>query len=140
MTEYPEITHHEDGDVVSIWVGLFSDEGEFKKYIEPFYSPGPETDDLPLSSFATDIGLSWYDEDFLEARLLPATECDTGRLVADHSYAESFLAELVRSRPVVQPVNAVFLLYGYDHTRHPQSEATPKRVIFLGTFPYTPAA
>jgi hypothetical protein len=44
MTEYPEITFNEDGNVVSIWGGTFRTQQELDSYLEPFYSTEPETD------------------------------------------------------------------------------------------------
>jgi len=133
------MTFHEDGDVVSVWVGSFESRSDLDAYLHPFYSPGPETDDLPLSAFAADIGLPWYDEDFLEADCCPTPICTLASALDGFSYSSSFAAAAVAAVHGAAPFNTVLLLYGYDHSRC-GGAPNPTRVRFIGAFPYDPSA
>ena len=138
--EHPEITFNEDGNVVSIWVGSFRTEQELASYVEPFYSAEPETDDLPISAFADDIGLSHYDEDFLESVFDPSWARNPEKMFEGCSYSTSYrVAALEAAQRIAPgPLDSVLLLLGYDHTRYPQFEKRPTRVVFLGSFAYDP--
>ena len=133
------MTFHEDGDVVSVWVGSFESRADLEAYLHPFYSPGPDTDDLPLSAFAADVGLPWYDEDFLEADCCLAPIGDLAAALEGFSYSSSFAAAVAAAVSCAAPFNTFLLLYGYNHS---SCGATPHptRVRFLGTFPYDPNA
>lgn len=53
---------------VHLWIGTnFSDESEYLKYFELDYSVEGDFDDptYKLCDFCKDIGLNWYDEDFI---------------------------------------------------------------------------
>ena len=133
--DHPEITHHEDGDFVSVWIGQFRDHRDFSNYMEPDYSD--ESDDLPLSAFAADIGLVWYDEDFVESDFLKAPTSDVAKALTGCSYSESFLPAIIATHNLLV-FNAFVLIYGYDHARYPQHQTLPLRVKYLGTFSYDP--
>jgi len=106
------MTFHEDGDVVSVWVGSFESRSDLDAYLHPFYSPGPETDDLPLSAFAADIGLPWYDEDFLEADCCPAPIGTLASALDGFSYSSSFAAAAVDAVHGAPPFNTVLFFTG----------------------------
>lgn len=138
--EHPEITFNEDGNVVSIWVGSFRTEQELASYVKPFYSDEPETDDLPISDFAGDIGLSSYVEDFFESAFDPSWTRNPEKMFKGCSYSSSYgvAAMDAAQRIAPGPMDSVFLLFGYDHARYPQFEKRPTRVVFLGSFAYDP--
>lgn len=140
--EYPEITFNEDGNVVSIWAGSFLAEQELDAYVEAFYSTEPETDDRPISAFAEDIGLSSYDEDFLEASFEPSHAGNPEKMFEGFSYSTSYWVAAVEAmrRIAPGPMDSLILLFGYDHARYPQVAKQPARVIFLGSFAYDPLA
>jgi len=133
------MTFHEDGDVVSIWVGSFESRSDLDAYLHPFYSPGPDTDDLPLSAFAADVGLPWYDEDFLEADRFLTPIGDLAAELEGFSYSSSFAAAVATAVHGAAPFNTFVLLYGYDHSCC-AGPPNPTRVRFLGTYPYDPNA
>ena len=66
--------------VVSIWVGAFSSEGQLRAYLHEQY----EDDGAPLSEFARDCGLCWYDHDSVESRF--ADEVGLADLLQPFSY------------------------------------------------------
>lgn len=142
MTEYPEITFNEDGNVVSIWGGTFRTQQELDSYVKPFYSTEPETDDLPISAFAEDIGLSSYDTDFIEAFFDPSGAGNPEKMLEGFSYFTSYREAAVEAaqRIAPGPVDSFILLFGYDHTRYPQLAKQPARVVFLGSFAYDSSA
>jgi hypothetical protein len=135
MTDHPEITFNEDGEVVSIWTASFSSQAALDEFLCPFDSDSPETDEEPISAFAVDVGLSSYDEDFLESRLLE-TESDLATALAAASHSSSFAQAAGRSASAAQPFNTIILLYGYAHARYPQAAHRSEKVTFVGTFPY----
>jgi hypothetical protein len=135
--DHPELAFGEDGDVVSVWVGEFGDQDAVDSYTEEQYDEDRE--DEPISKFGEDIGLKFYDHDFMEVEHY----CGLSELgvsaFARHSYGESFgkvawQAALSRG---LREFDTVFMLYGYDHVRYPQANRTPERVKFVGTFPCT---
>jgi Immunity protein 22 len=142
MREHPEITFNEDGNVVSIWGGSFRTEQELDSYVESSYHTEPETEDLPISAFAEDIGLSSYDEDFLESDFNPSWAGDPEKLFEGFSYSTSYWVAAVEAMQRIAPgsIDSLILLFGYDHTRYPQFAKQPARVVFLGSFAYDPLA
>jgi hypothetical protein len=132
--DHPEIAFGEDGDVVSVWVGTFGDQKTVDTYTEEQY----DSDDEPISKFGSDIGLEFYDHDFMEVEHYRGLSGLGVSAFSRHSYGESF-GEAAWQSAVGQGLgifDTVFMLYGYDHVRDPQADRKPKRVRFVGTFPY----
>jgi len=134
--DHPEITFSEDGDFVSVWVGMVGTKNAVDAYIEEQYDD--DRDDDPISAFAADIGLKFYDHDFLEVHHEPGLSDGGASAFAKHSAGESFadIAWAAAGQRDVQTFDTVFLLYGYDHMRYPQAHRQPEKVKFLGTFAY----
>jgi hypothetical protein len=92
----------------------------------------------PISPFAADIGLRFYDHDFIEVNHAVGLSAQAADAFAHHSYGRSFAAVVWDKikQEGVGPFDTVFLLYGYKHQKSPQATRRPKRIIFVGTFPY----
>jgi hypothetical protein len=134
--DHPELAFGEDGDVVSVWVGLFGDQHAVDAYIEEQY--GEDREDEPISKFGADIGLKFYDHDFMEVEHSRGLSGLGVAAFARHSYGESFgqAAWEAAARQGLGEFDTAFMLYGYDHARYPQAAQKPKQVNFVGTFPF----
>ena len=60
--DHPELAFGEDGDFVSVWVGAFGDQHAVDDYTKEQYD---DEDNEPISRFGADIGLKFYDHDFM---------------------------------------------------------------------------
>lgn len=140
--EHLGITFNEDGDVVSIWAGSFRTEKALASYVKPFFSGEPEDDDRPISAIAEDIGLSYYDTDFLESHFDSSRPYPPEKMFQGFSYSTSYwkAATEAAQRLTSGPLDSLILLFGYDHARTPQREKQPGKIVFLGSFEYDPRA
>jgi hypothetical protein len=134
--EQPPYAFGDEGDIVSVWVGNFGSEAAVDAYIEEQYGD----DDRPISPFAEDIGLGFYDHDFFEVNHEAGLSARGIGAFAGHSYGESFAGTVcaVAQDAGLTEFDTTFLLYGYDHQKRAPSLPTPQRVRFVGTFPYVP--
>jgi len=132
--DHPELAFGEDGDVVSVWVETFGSRDAVDAYTQEQY----DRDDDPISQLASDIGLKFYDHDFLEVEHAPGISRQGVSAFARHSYGQSFgeAASAAAVHGGVVEFDTVFMLFGYDHARYPQAARQPTRVRFVGTFPF----
>src|SRR5688500_8504303 len=107
-------TFNEDGDVVSIWAGSFRTKKALASYVEPFFSGEPEDDDLPISAFAEDIGLSYYNIDFLEFHFDSSRAFPPEKMFQGFSYSSSYwkVATEAAQRIASGPLDSIILLFG----------------------------
>jgi hypothetical protein len=126
----------EDGLFVSVWVGTLGSKEAVEAYTLEQYEDDREHD--PISPFAADIGLRFYDHDFFEVNHASGLSDQGTGAFSVHSYGTSFAAKAweVVKQIGIDSFDTVFLLYGYNHQRTPQAVRRPKRVNFVGTFPY----
>ena len=112
---------------VSVWVGRLQSEGDLRAYLHEQY----QDDDAPLSEFASDWGLGWYDHDFVESRF--TDEVGLANLLQPFSYADSFVEAAMQegSRKGVVRVNCAVVVFNC----HCSAEGRGP-LIFLGSFPY----
>ncbi|MBY0512729.1 MAG: immunity 22 family protein [Gemmataceae bacterium] len=79
-----------DQEASHFWVGHFP-----KAIADDYFTESYDRDDEPLSAFARDQGVTWYDHDFMEygfsERPMPLHE-----LVAGYSYSDQWGEELAR--------------------------------------------
>lgn len=135
--DHPELAFGEDGDFVSVWVGAFGVQNAVDEYTKEQYDD--DKDDEPISKFGEDIGLKFYDHDFMEVEHYPGLSGLGVAAFDRHSWGASF-GEAAWQAAVgcgIGEFDTVFMLYGYDHVRHPQASRQPERVKFIGTFRYT---
>ncbi|MFL6261706.1 MAG: immunity 22 family protein [Thermoanaerobaculia bacterium] len=129
-----ESTFNEEGQIVSVWLGRLGSQDALDAFLAEQYDD--EQDDEPVSAFAAEIGLSFYDHDFFESSF--HQRIDSASAFDGHSYAESFkqAAWQVGSQLRDGVYDTLLLLYGYDHEgRQPQLRASA-HLAFVGTFPY----
>jgi hypothetical protein len=114
---------------VSIWLGNLSDKQELDEYMEEQY----ENDDAPISQFAGECGVGWYDHDFVESEI--GAPRPVRELLQNFSYASSFAeaaAELAAKAGITTASCAVVLYnVAYDG-----SKTGPCRLTFLGCLEY----
>lgn len=109
-------------NLVSVWCGNFDCEDELLSYLEMDYSSDK---DSYHSQFMQEMAIDWYDEDFAECGFYDnINHDDIGTMIAEHSYATSFVDELVRDFMSYMPCNSLLLIYDFDGRayRNPQAK------------------
>jgi len=123
-----EIPWEREG-VVSIWAGILP-QADFERFLDESY----EDDDKPISHFARDLGIDFYDHDNLEASHLET--CRSLRdAVAELSFAASFI-DLLPADARERQVDTVILMFDADFAGRSKAVAR-KRLQFVGAFPYS---
>ena len=115
---------------VSVWVGRLADEDALRTYVEVGH-----VGDEASCPFWSDIGVDWFDEDFLEAEFHP-NGITADQAVFGHSWWKSFAAPVpavLADRPPVD-ANAVIVLYDADYQGTPAEPVGP--VVFVNSFDY----
>lgn len=115
---------------VSIWAGVLP-RAEFERLLDEDY----ENDDQPISLFARDLGITFYDHDNLESSHVE-TRRSLRDAVAELSFAASFIDLLPADARELQ-VDTVILMFGADFTGRATAVAR-KRLRFVGALPYSP--
>ena len=94
---------------VTIWVGTFASDARREAYMHEEYGD----DDVPISEFARDQGVRFYDHDFVESSVRPIT-LDLRVLFAGHSFSRSYFdaAEATMKRLTPRLLNAVIFAWG----------------------------
>ena len=124
--------------LLDIWVGNFESEARLDAYFEENY----DEDDAPISEFAADMGVSFYDHDFLESSFHQTSTDDIAIILEGHSGCDS---EAVLSQAQVAFVahktfvNAATLVLNderdFPQFQNPKSIAKPGASLFyLGRF------
>ena len=123
--------HPEEG-VVSIWVGNIATEDVYFTYLEETYS---EEDDAPISQFAADMEVTFYDHDNLEGTFLTKA-LPIAQLLHGLSYGESFCEGPAISGNVKRDevANATIVIYDHRFKRGKWPNTSP--FCYVGAFPY----
>lgn len=108
----PDITFGEDGKYVSVWVGNFGSQGAVDSYLVEQYDE--DRDEEPISPFTADIGLKFYDHDFIETHFDNDLSKKGACAFSGHSYGDSFAEGAWEAQKRLAPgcFDTVFLLYG----------------------------
>jgi Immunity protein 22 len=117
---------------VSVWIGTFDNETEFENYTEEKYG---QINHLPLSKFAQESELNWYDHDLREAFFNIDGVTSIRSLLVETSYSESFIDAIVQKNNElkIEEGNAVFLLF--DCFYSPSGKEKGK-FRFIASVPY----
>jgi hypothetical protein len=99
---------------VSLWIGWAASENTLDDYVRETYPPG---DDGPISAFARDFNIRFYDEGFREAEFIPDAVSSLRELLAGFSYAEVIAPRLasLHARSLPSDASAVVLLYNFEY-------------------------
>ena len=114
---------------VSIWIGDL-DRGELDAYLAEQYDDDERR--TPLSPFADDLAILWYDHDFLEAEAADVN-VSIATLLAPLSFSSSYVEEASRAAGD-RLCRCAILLFDYEY-QTPTDRRTSK-VEFLGSFDY----
>lgn len=115
--------------VVSIWIGKFSSEDEFTKYLREVY-----TDEGDVSSrFMNDFSIDYIDNHFMEC-LFFGSVVNEETFLKDFSYANQFIDKLPGSIEW-DKYNSIIMVYNFSYTG---KEGVSKDVEFIGEFGYQP--
>ncbi len=83
-----------DMEICHFWVGQFPEEMASEYFAEVWNEDDEDREHTPLSAFANDQGVKWYDHDFLEYGWGSAESVEA--LIAGYSYSEQWGGELAR--------------------------------------------
>ncbi|MBA1190303.1 immunity 22 family protein [Pseudomonas entomophila] len=111
-------------DKVHVWVGTnFSPEDEYLKYFELDYSVDIDDPSYRVCGFCKDIGITWYDEDFIG--IMPRKEKEVGidEILVDSAVDRDLLPEVKSQclRLGLSKANAIFW-YSDGSVEVPDSE------------------
>ena len=123
----------EQQGVVSIWVGSFPSAEAFEDYLREQY----EADGAPISRFAGETGLDWYDHDLLEAQRYEAPLA-VSAAVGPLSFSASYInaASQAAQQLGMGPINTVVLLIDCAYASDQAVPTDRSPLKFLGAFPY----
>jgi hypothetical protein len=125
-------------ELVDVWVGRFSSDGAVEDYVRETYGE----DDVPISRFAADMGVHFYDHDFLEHIYHQETADDLAALLQRHSFGKSYAlqADAVYRQHSVGAINTTLLLWGKE-IEHPRSaRGADYELHYLGRFHCDPGS
>jgi hypothetical protein len=122
---------------VDVWVGNFVDEDAAEAYFEEDYSGD---DDTPISLFARDQGVNFYDHDFMEFdRCEPSNDIEL--LLKGHSFAGSYIEAVRIAYQAAGAPEATFKLLMFNREiGNPRSVSSDeRRLTYLGRFDCDPS-
>lgn len=131
MTDKFDLNWQREG-YVSIWLGDFDSLDDFDDYLDEQY----EDDDAPISHFAEDTGLGWYDQDLVESYMNEDEKRESiYDLIGPCSYSSSFVNAVIQSanKLGLKEAKATVLVFDCNYKK-PETTAGP--LIFVGSFPY----
>lgn len=122
-----------DKDICHFWVGQVPEEVASDYFVETYDEKG---DEKPISAFARDQGVVWYDHDFLEYGW--GTAPTIQELVSGYSYSDQWADELAR-RVAADGLTGInfFVFISQDKMERPQSvESVGYWLRYMGTIEY----
>lgn len=115
---------------VSVWIGRFGSSEELDEYFEEQY----DNDAEPISEFARDFQLTFYDHDFIEVNRQP-NRLSVRQLFESLSYSSSFIDEATTvAAERSADGNTGIALFNFSYS--PAVVEITKNASFIGTFPY----
>ena len=106
----------------SAWISLTANESELRRYLAESYDA--ERVLSPISRFAEDFGIEWYDHDFIEYDYLDSRDSFPTQI-------EPLASAL--SNKGIDTVRGLILLYDFSYTGNIKETSS---AIFLGEFAY----
>ncbi len=102
------IRSYRNDDYVSVWFGKFKSKTELEKYLKENYEGGP------ISKFAEEFKINYYDHDFLEVKFLK-DKGEVSELIEPLSYSKNFIGSCLQDivELNLQESNAAILLYNF---------------------------
>jgi hypothetical protein len=119
------------------WVGRFSEAIAADYFTEVWDEDDEDREHTPLSAFARDQGVKWYDHDFIEYGFSEGAG-SIEELVAGYSYSDQWAAELAR-RAAAAGLSGVnfFVFISEDEIERPRSvHGDGYWLHYLGTIKY----
>jgi hypothetical protein len=126
----------EKDGVISVWMGDFPSEGAAEEYLREQY----DSDEAPLSQFAADFDIPWYDHDFLESYHTSSGTHTIREMLSGFSYSTSYIDFVVNRADELgcHQSNTVVLLL--DFAYQPGAARSTSPLLFVGTFAYDATA
>ncbi|HEY7428070.1 MAG TPA: immunity 22 family protein [Gemmataceae bacterium] len=119
------------------WVGRFTEEKATEYFTEVWDENDEDREHTPLSAFARDQGVKWYDHDFIEYGFKKGAR-STEELVAGYSYSDQWAVELAR-RAAAESLRGVnfFVFISEEEIDSPRSvKGDGYWLQYLGTIKY----
>jgi hypothetical protein len=104
----------EEKGTVSLWLGNFSSEELWAKYLEIVYS---DDGDFEGSEFTKAFDIDYYDEDFKESDFYAQSSISPQMLLEGFSYDDQIISEFEQliGSSLQKPYNCVLLLYNFRY-------------------------
>jgi hypothetical protein len=120
---------------VSVWVGTFPSVEAAEAY---FGIPDEIGVYLPPEVFIRDLGLEDLAAKNLEVNFEQVSPRPLGELLADATFAASFLDQAVEAarRQGIEAAQGVALLYDFDYQAKAGCQRTAGPLTFIGSFPF----
>jgi hypothetical protein len=125
--------HFDRSDVVAVWVSTVGAAAIAADYLDDVY--GHEG---PISLFAADFRLGFYDQDNLETSGISREPLSIAKLLAGMPYSSSFGAAVIQTAAAAGIANAhsVVLLYNTQYQAERSGVEASAGYRFLGTFDF----
>lgn len=111
---------------VSVWLGAFKSEKDFKEYVKEYYNEDGEM----VSSFMKDFGIPFYDNQFFEAEFI--SNASLRDLITPLSYSDFFANYFIN---ISGNFNSVIAIYNFEYSN---DVIEKDNVKFIHSFPYQP--
>lgn len=120
-------------EVSHFWVGRFPEAIAAEYFVETY---GVDRNEVPVSAFARDQGVQWYDHDFLEYGWGTADRIQ--ELVSGYSYSDQWGGELADRVAKAQLTGVNFFVFiSRDEISTPQSiRGSDYWLEYMGTIEY----
>jgi len=117
---------------VSVWLGKLDSSEQLDEYLHERYD-----NDRPISRFAHDLGVGFYDHDLLETGF-DAKAGTLHRSLLPHSWSWSYIDDVVAAARQVGllDVNTWILFFGIAYEASANGRFAGGRLSFLGVFDY----
>jgi immunity protein 22 of polymorphic toxin system len=79
--------------ISAVWLAKFNDSTELSDYVEWIYPEDEDEQEDPTCMFANDIGINWFDHDFIESGYY-GTSSEVLKNIEGHSFVEYYLPDL----------------------------------------------
>ena len=129
--------------ISAVWLAKFNGSTELSDYVEWIYPEDEDAEEKPTCMFANDIGVDWFDQDFIESGYY-GTSSEVLKNIEGHSFVEYYLTDLQQQLNSIDysGKNSIIILSGIkDDINNFLFNFTPtnngkEHLQFVGLFQY----
>lgn len=124
---------------IDIWVGSFSSESALKNYL---LETDSDDDTAPISQLASDMGVHFYDHDFIERSFHEPLSVDLSSRLASHSFSASYVGAATAAFELAScpDFNTLLLVWNKQFDPPHSVDGADYRLRYLGRFACDPDA